>query len=116
MNIEELFDSEKWIGYGLLTTEDGNRAIDYLKVEVMEYVAELNKCSAELEMRLGCCRDASTGKDLLIAELEKQVPKVVWPIYNGTGETDWDCPECEFRSLHRLWKYCPQCGAKLNWE
>jgi len=29
---------------------------------------------------------------------------------------DYDCPECEFRSLYRLWKFCPQCGAKLNWE
>jgi len=51
-----------------------------------------------------------------IGELKAQLPKTVYPIYNGCGETDWDCPECEFRSLHREWKFCPQCGGKLNWE
>lgn len=73
MNIEELFDNEKWIGYGMVVTDDANSTIDYLKTEVLEYVAGLNKRIVELEMRLGCCRDASTGKDLLIAELEAQV-------------------------------------------
>jgi len=29
---------------------------------------------------------------------------------------DYDCPECEYRTLSRVWKFCPQCGAKLNWE
>ena len=48
-----------------------------------------------------------------IAELEAQMPMVVDPAFNCG---DYDCPECEFRSLYRLWKYCPQCGAKLNWE
>jgi len=36
----------------------------------------------------------------------------VVPVFNCG---DYDCPECEFRSLYRLWKFCPQCGAKLNW-
>ncbi len=37
----------------------------------------------------------------------------VAPAYN-IGE--YDCPECEYRTLSRMWNYCPQCGAKLNWE
>jgi len=48
-----------------------------------------------------------------ITELEAQRPEVVNPVYNCG---DYDCPECEFRSLYRLWKFCPQCGVKLKWE
>ncbi len=61
---------------------------------------------AELEMRSGCCRDASTGKDLLIAEREKQVPKAVTPL-NGK------CPAC---GGWCGWSYCCHCGSKLNWS
>lgn len=67
MNIEELFDNEKWIGYGMVVTDDANSAIDYLKTEVLEYVSELEKRIAELEAQ--------------------QTPKVVTPL-NGI------CPFC----------------------
>jgi len=38
------------------------------------------------------------------------------PVYNGSGRKDWDCSECEYRGLSEEWTFCPQCGAKLNWE
>ena len=46
-----------------------------------------------------------------IAELEAQLPNVVVPVYNCG---DYDCPECERRSLYLLWRYCPDCGSKLD--
>ena len=61
----------------------------------------------------------SMAFDILVSRIEalkQDQTKTIYPIYNGCGETDWDCPECEFRSLHREWKFCPQCGGKLNWE
>jgi lipopolysaccharide biosynthesis regulator YciM len=48
-----------------------------------------------------------------ITELETQLPEAVKPKYNCG---DYDCPICEFRTLHSLWRYCPDCGNKLNWE
>jgi ribosomal protein L37AE/L43A len=53
---------------------------------------------------------------------ESQIEQMQWsdaiqrevvPAYN-IGE--YDCPECEYRTLSRVWNYCPQCGAKLNWD
>jgi len=43
----------------------------------------------------------------------ESILREVVPAYN-IGE--YDCPECEYRTLSRVWNYCPQCGAKLNWE
>jgi len=60
----------------------------------------------------GCIRKQESYEER-IAELEAQLPEVVKPKFNCG---DYDCPECEFRSLYRLWKFCPQCGAKLNWD
>jgi len=48
-----------------------------------------------------------------IRELKAQLPKTVYPVYTHGY---YECPECELRPLNKLWRYCPACGGKLNWE
>ena len=91
MNIEELFDNEKWAGYGIVVTDDANQAIDYLKEEVMEYVAGLQN---------------------RIDELEAQAPKVVKPQILPVLDRKCECGA----ALDYGVNYCNNCGAKLVWR
>ena len=91
MNIEELFENELYHSYGLLTTDDANLSINYLKTEVMEYVAGLEK---------------------RIAELEAQAPKVVKPQILPVLDRKCECGA----ALDYGVNYCNNCGAKLVWR
>ena len=93
MNIEELFDNEKWAGYGMLTTDDANLAIDYLKTEVMEYVAGLQKELAE-EARLNGMGAEREAKLLArVAELEAQNLNMM-ALFRDFYELEFNRDEC----------------------
>ncbi len=100
--------------------------------DLSDRLVEANERIAELEARTENYRYANESKaariqkmkeqyaeDALkwrqdITELEAKIPKVVRPVFSHS-RFDY-CFECEFGGLHRLWKFCPNCGAKLNWE
>lgn len=51
-------------------------------------------------------RDNMDKKELL----EENEEETEEEVYN-----DWRCAECNFK-LDRKYKYCPNCGAELDWE
>lgn len=50
--------------------------------------------------------------------LEKQTPKKMIPVEGDLTRDFYTCPVCErlFDGMEYSYKYCPNCGQKLDWE
>lgn len=92
-----------------------NEAIETLKSDKMLY--ETENCHSGDGSPDG---DLIQALDMAIQALEKQIPKKPMISYDERVKENWcSCGVCAFglgwkRTIH--YKYCPDCGQKLDWE
>ena len=65
-----------------------------------------------LELTTGNSNVLKEPLQLAISALEKQIPKK--PIRVSNNRTD-GCPKCK-TEYYEKFKYCPECGIKLDWS
>lgn len=80
---------------------DRKTALDGLKYE-MKYGAEIDRCGLD------------TAYDI-IEDLPSAEPERTAKVFGEDGDYWHVCADCD-RSVDESWKYCPYCGARLEWE
>lgn len=89
-----------------------------MKIDEAIEELQINGKKEPLEISGSATRMMKYFKALAIASeaLEKQIAKKV--IVRDIGVDTYDCPSCEniYLSCGGVYKYCPNCGQKLDWS